>query len=92
MSKGDTQLNIVCLETEAFYALVEEAVERVKEKQGVGHRKWINDEAAMGLLSITSKSILQKLRDTGAIRFSQPMKRVILYDRDSILHYIRNSC
>ncbi len=88
MNKGDTQLNIVCLETEAFYALVEEVVERVKEKQGIEHRKWINDEAAMDLLNITSKSTLQKLRDMGAIRFTQPMKRVILYDRDSILQYL----
>jgi len=31
---------------------------------------------------------LQKLRDTGSIRFSQPEKRIILYDIDSIYAYL----
>lgn len=80
-------VNIICLESEAFYALVEEVVERVQGKQG-GEDKWIDDLEAMRLLRISSKSTLQKLRDEGQIRYSQPTRKMILYDRESINDYI----
>jgi len=44
----------------------------------------------MQLLRITSRTTLQKLRDEGSIRFSQPTRKLILYDRDSILQYLEN--
>ena len=50
--------------------------------------KWIDAEEAMLLLNIKSTTTLQKLRDEGKIRFSQPQKKIILYDRDSINEYI----
>ena len=42
----------------------------------------------MKKLRITSKTTLQKLPDTGKIRFSQPEKKIILYDSDSINEYL----
>ncbi|MEM6767521.1 MAG: helix-turn-helix domain-containing protein [Bacteroidota bacterium] len=45
----------------------------------------------MEILTITSKTTLQKLRDEGKIRFSQPMKKLILYDRESILTYLEEN-
>lgn len=82
-------MEIVCLEEVAFYKLVEDVVERLESKKSeVNSFKWISPEDTMKLLNITSASTLQKLRDEGAIRFSQPMKRVILYDRDSINDYL----
>jgi len=42
----------------------------------------------MGILKIKSTTTLQKLRDEGKIAFSQPQKKIILYDRDSINEYI----
>ena len=45
----------------------------------------------MSILKISSKTTLQKLRDEGKIRFSQPQKKVILYDRNSINEYIATS-
>lgn len=87
--KPDSQLNIICLESEAFYALVNNVVERIKEEQGLQSQQiWISDIEAMELLRIKSKTTLQKLRDTGSIRYSQPMKKVILYDKQSILDYL----
>jgi len=80
-------MQVICLEETAFYALVEQVVERLKEKNGQ-KEKWLSDEEAMKLLNITSKTTLQKLRDEGKIRFSQPQKKIILYDRDSILSYL----
>jgi hypothetical protein len=45
-------------------------------------------QEAMEKLRITSKTTLQKLRDTGVIRFSQPEKKIILYDSHSIDQYL----
>ena len=79
---------MICLETEAFYTLVEEVVKRMQSNEEAGQDKWIQAEEAMKLLGIKSKTTLQKLRDEGRIRFAQPQRKIILYDRDSIMEYL----
>lgn len=81
-------MQVICLEEAAFYELVEQVVARLKEKQGKEQENWIPDTQAMQLLNVTSKTTMQKLRDEGKIRFSQPQKKIILYDRQSILDYL----
>lgn len=81
-------MEVICLEEEAFYALVDRVVERLKAKEGVQQDKWISGEEAMAVLRIKSKTTLQQLRDEGKIRFSQPQKKIILYDRDSLHAYL----
>ncbi len=88
MSELHNRLNVICLESEAFYRLVEDVVERLGGTQTSPPEKWINDEEAMKLLHISSRTTLQKYRDAGHIRYSQPSRKVILYDRESILSYI----
>lgn len=83
-------MEIICLESDAFYALVDEVVSRIREKDNPNTDKWIPADEVMELLGIKSKSTLQKIRDEGEIRFSQPHKRLILYDRDSVLEYIES--
>lgn len=83
-------MQVICLEEEAFYALVEQVVARLKDLHSE-KEKWINDDQAMQLLNIKSKTTLQKLRDEGKIRFSQPQKKIILYDRESINHYLEQN-
>lgn len=82
-------MNVICLNEPAFYELVETVVERLGG--GVGKKpenKWIGTEDAMALLGITSKTTLQALRNEGKIRFTQPQKKIILYDRESIMVYL----
>lgn len=81
-------LEVVCLESEAFYALVSEVVERIKATQNVKEDKWIGTNDAMALLGITSKTTLQKLRDEGRIRHSKATAKNILYDRESIMGFL----
>ncbi len=81
-------MEVVCLEDNAFFALIEEVVQRIKEKQNIKNDKWISGEEAMSKLRISSKTTLQKLRDEGKIRFSQPEKKIILYDLESIYEYL----
>jgi len=81
-------MQVICLEDAAFYALVEKVVSRIKETYGVKEDKWISGEEAMKKLRITSKTTLQKLRDEGKILFTQPEKKMILYDSGSINEYL----
>lgn len=84
-------MEVVCLESEAFYRLVKEVVDRIRAEQGIEKPKWIRGEEAMDLLGITSKTTLQKYRDEMKIKFSKQGKKVILYDRDSIVQFIENT-
>jgi biotin operon repressor len=81
-------MEVICLQDEAFYALIEQVVSRMKEKQSADSAKWLSGEKVMEMLHISSKTTLQKLRDEGKIRFSQPEKKIILYDLDSIHAYL----
>lgn len=84
-------MQVICLEEKAFYELVEQVVLRLKEKNNVIRDKWVSNNEAMRLLNIKSKTTLQKLRDEGKIRFSQPERKIILYDRDSIDAYLEKN-
>lgn len=83
-------MEVICLEEKAFYALVEQVVDRLKQSTDQNEDKWLSDDQAMRLLNVKSKTTLQKLRDEGKIRFTQPQKKIILYDRDSIYMYLDN--
>lgn len=87
-----SSMEVICLQDQAFYALIDKVLEYAKEKHSVTEDKWISGSEAMKKLRITSKTTLQKLRDEGSIRFAQPEKKIILYDTDSINDYLnRNS-
>ena len=81
-------MEVIMLQTEAFYALVEQVVKRIKDTHDIREDRWVSAAEAMRKLRITSKTTLQKLRDTGAIRFSHPEKKIILYDIESINEYL----
>lgn len=84
-------MQVICLEEKAFYELVEQVVSRLREKNNVVRHKWVANDEAMHLLNIKSKTTLQKLRDEGKVRFSQPERKIILYDRDSIDAYLEKN-
>jgi hypothetical protein len=84
-------MEVICLEDRAFFELIHEVVERIKDKQNVKSDRWVSGDEAMQKLRITSKSTLQKWRDQGKIRFSQPEKKVILYDTQSIEDFINKN-
>jgi hypothetical protein len=81
-------MEVICLEDEAFFALVKKVVAQIRQEQNIQEDKWIGTEEAMRKLRITSKTTLQNLRNNGLIRFSQPQRKIILYDTDSINEYL----
>ena len=81
-------MQVICLQDEAFYTLIDKVTEHIREKYSVKEDKWISDEEAMRKLRVTSRTTLQKFRDQGKIRFTQPEKKLILYDAVSIQEYL----
>ena len=49
-------MQVICLQDEAFYALLDQVVQRIKQTQGIKEDKWISPEEAMKKLRITSKT------------------------------------
>jgi hypothetical protein len=84
-------MEVICLQEEAFYELVETVVNRLSANTPEVVKKWIGTEETMEFLNIKSKTTLQKLRDEGLIRFTQPQKRIILYDRESLESYLNQN-
>ena len=84
-------METITIETQAFYKLIEEVVARMKkESDAIQRNKWITSNETMSMLGVKTETTLKRLRDAGEIRFSQPDKRIRLYDRDSIETFIEN--
>ncbi|MEQ9298928.1 MAG: helix-turn-helix domain-containing protein [Cyclobacteriaceae bacterium] len=80
-------ISLVTIEEESFYLLIDKVVERLAKQPQ--EWRWVDGEEAMRLLRIKSRATLQKMRDEQKIRFSQPEKKIILYDRNSIDDYLQ---
>ena len=44
-------MEVICLQNEAFYQLIEDVVERIKEKQQRIQDKWVSSQRAMEILN-----------------------------------------
>ncbi|MFD1258590.1 DNA-binding protein [Mucilaginibacter terrae] len=83
-------MNVICIDDAAFYELFDRLVVRLEGNKAVKEDKWISGIEAMNMMRIKSKTTLQKLRDEGQIRYTQPEKKIILYDRDSINDFLED--
>tara|TARA_A100000171_G_scaffold35638_3_gene34198 strand:+ start:934 stop:1203 length:270 start_codon:yes stop_codon:yes gene_type:complete len=80
-------MNVILIEEQAYYQLLDKVITYTKEN--IQHQnKWVTPTEAMKLLNIKSNTTLQSYRNEGKIRYSQPQKRVILYDRKSIDEFL----
>ncbi len=86
-------LKVICLETEAYYKLIQEVIDIAKGLEPKEEERWVDTVTAMSILKITSKTTLQKFRDDpdNCIKFSQISRKVILYDRNSLLELLENN-
>lgn len=81
-------MKVILIEEEAFFELIDRAVERMSGKINVEQKKWLTPKEAMKELGISSPTTLQRYRDEGKIRYSQPSKKVIRYDPESIQEFL----
>ncbi len=85
MPNNDT----ICIRTDAFYALIDEVIEHIDAKFNLPKQpQWIDGSEVMRMLNITSRTTLQAVKDSPDVRVSIMSKKVVLYDRQSILDYI----
>ena len=80
-------MEIIIFEKEAYWKHIHEVLKRLKDTQKP-EKKWINEAEAMELLGVRSKSEMWKMRTKGKIRYSQPSRKIIKYDKQSILKYL----
>ena len=78
---------MITIESAAFYELVEAIVARLRE-QHQHPEPFMQESEAMELLGIRSKTTMWKLRTEGAIAYTQPRPKIILYERASIIEYL----
>lgn len=83
-------MKVILIEENAFYELLEQAVARLESKLIAKQKNWLTPEEAMKVLGIKSTTTLQRYRDEGKIRFSQPSPRIILYDPKSIEEFLES--
>lgn len=81
-------MKVILIEEEAFFELIDRAVQRISGKMNADKKKWLTPKEAMKELGISSPTTLQRYRDEGRIRYSQPSKKIIRYDPESIQEFL----
>jgi helix-turn-helix protein len=80
---------VICIKSDAFYSLLDEVVAHIDLKFNLSKESpWLDSSETMKLLNITSRSTLQKWRDEGKFRYTQTSKKVILFERKSLLEFL----
>lgn len=80
-------MKVIIFEEEAYYKMMQEMKQLIKDATTSPKEEWINEKEAMQLLGIRGKTKLQQLRDNLEIEFSQYGK-IIRYSRSSILIFL----
>ncbi len=91
MSDLGSNLQVICLESAAFKALIREVHDQIRKEELVQLDPWVDEKEAMRLLRITSKTTFQKYRESGEIDHRRISSKHIVYRRQSILDFIENS-
>jgi hypothetical protein len=81
-------MEVITIESDSFYKLVTMVVERLKAEHNIKENRWISAADAMEKMGISSKTTLQRYRDEGAIKFTSPGGKIILYDVESIYEFL----
>jgi hypothetical protein len=81
-------VNVICLQEDAFFELVRQVVEKLKENNPKKEDDWVDGDEAMRILNC-KKTKLQSLRTSGEIEYSQPSRKIIIYYRPSLIDYLK---
>ena len=91
MADFETNMKIICLESQAFKALVSEVATQIKQEFSSSLDPWISEDEAKNLLRIDSKTTLHKYRSDGKIDYRKVSAKQTIYRRQSILDFIERS-
>ena len=80
--------NLKNLNADDLNLLAQRLAELIKEKLGIQSTEYINEQEVMNITGLKSKGAILKLRQEGKIRYVQPYKRIIMYDKKSVLDFL----
>ena len=83
-------MKVILIDEDAFFELFDRVLEHVNDKLDQKEKKWFSPKEAMKELGISSPTTLQRYRDEGKIRYSQPSRKIILYDPISIQEFLES--
>ncbi len=84
-------MEVICLQEEAFYKLIETVVARLKDDSGNAVvKEWVSKEEAQELLGI-GKTTLARYRNDGLVKYTQQGRNLIMYSRSSIEEYLERN-
>jgi hypothetical protein len=82
-------MNVICIGEQAFLTLIWEVIKYVKsEIKPVTADKWLGKKRSDAAAENKIAHHVTEIKGWGKIRFSQPEKKHIVYDRDSIIEYL----
>lgn len=84
MPELSSNIPIICLDIETFKTVVKQLAQEISDEE---LDPWIDVKETMRLLNITSKTTLQKYRDSGQIEFRRLSKKNIIYRKRSVLNF-----
>jgi hypothetical protein len=85
-------MEIIVFEKDAYWRMQRELMQMFQHAMKEATKQpddWISTEEAKALLGVKSKSKMQELRDTDAIKYSKHGKKLIKYSKQSILDYLK---
>lgn len=93
-------MELIIFESDAYYSMrqdllleIREAIKEAKKEalqEASPENDWLPTDDAKKLLGVKSKTKMQELRDTDAIKFSQH-GRIIRYSKKSILEFLNKN-
>jgi hypothetical protein len=87
-------MEIIIFEKETYWKMQAELMRMFQEVIKTSQKQpedWISTEEAKAILGVKSKSKMQELRDTNAIKYSKHGKKLIQYSRASIHEYLKKN-
>ena len=82
----------ISINTDAFYELLDQVLQRITEVHGLEKAdRWVSADECMKILNIKSRTSLWELKSQGKIAYSQVSRKIVLYDRFSVLDYINQN-
>lgn len=87
-------MEVIVFEKAAYWKMQEKLISmfEVALKNAQPHdEEWISTQEAMDLLGVRSKSKMQELRNTNAIKYSKFGHKLIRYSKPSLMVYLKRN-
>ena len=89
MADFESSMKVICLESEAFEALVNRVAQQVKAEIFGNNDPFISEDKAMTIINVNSKTTMKKYRDDGRLEYHKRKgSNRIYYKRESLINFL----